>query len=68
MIIKDTDFRSKYHLNILSILRMEERTNWRGKIIRERKIMDPRADTLLQDGDRIVVFGLAKDLRAFVED
>ena len=68
VIIKDTDFRSKYHLNILSILRMEERTNWRGKIIRERKIMDPRADTLLQDGDRIVVFGLAKDLRAFVED
>jgi Trk K+ transport system NAD-binding subunit len=30
--------------------------------------MDPRADTLLQDSDRIVVFGLAKDLRAFVED
>lgn len=67
-IIKDSDFRSKYHLNILSILRYEERKNWLGKIIRERKIMDPRADTLMLEGDSIVVFGLSKYLRAFVDD
>ena len=68
MLIQDSDFRNKYHLNILAILRFEERTNWRGKIIRERKIIDPRADTLLQEGDGIVVFALSKNLKAFVED
>lgn len=68
MMIKDVDIRKKYQLNVLSILRFEERTNWRGKVIRERKIIDPKFDSLLLDGDSVIVFGLSKNLKAFVED
>lgn len=67
-VIKDCDIRSKYNLNILTILRMTETTNWRGKVIKERKLTEPLAMTVLQEGDRIVVFGKAKMLKDFVDD
>ncbi|MBP1838520.1 potassium channel family protein [Formosa algae] len=61
--ISDLDFRSKQKLNIITILRKKEKVNLIGNTTFIKEVIGiPGADTVIQDGDILVVFGLNDDI------
>jgi len=61
--ISDLEIRSRYKLNIVTILRKKEKTNLIGNptVIKE-VIGIPSADTIIQEHDILVVFGSDDDI------
>ncbi|KUK99654.1 MAG: TrkA-N domain protein [Synergistales bacterium 54_9] len=53
--LAELDFRTRYNAVVLHVNRSGER-------------FIPKADTVIQDGDRILVAGLKEDLEAWIED
>ena len=61
--ISDLEIRSKYKLNIVTILRKKERINVIGNKTVSREVIGlPIAETIIQDHDILVVFGSNEDI------
>ena len=67
--VQEAELRVKYNLNIVTLIKREERRNFLGrKILVERLCGVVKPDTILEAEDILVVFGRGKDIRRFVED
>ncbi|MGJ5642929.1 potassium channel family protein [Formosa sp. S-31] len=61
--IKDLNIRSKYKLNIITIIRTNERVNLIGNATTAREVIGiPEADTIIKPNDILVVFGRNDDI------
>ena len=67
--IQDVGFRTHYQLNIITIIREQTRRNVLGgtRVVRE-SVGVVAADTVLQKGDILVVFGANASVAAFCEN
>jgi trk system potassium uptake protein TrkA len=53
--LAELDFRTRYNAVVLNVNRSGER-------------FIPKADTVIQDGDRIMVAGIKEDIEEWIED
>lgn len=61
--IQELDFRSKYKLNIITIIRKNEKTNLIGNATSVMEVVGiPAANTVIEANDVLVVFGLNDDI------
>ena len=61
-------FREEYNLNVVTILRKEERQHiFRRSFDKKEVVGMPKPDTVLKRGDILVVFGKDDDIKAFLE-
>ncbi|CDF81138.1 potassium uptake protein, integral membrane comp onent, KtrA [Formosa agariphila KMM 3901] len=61
--ILDLEIRSRYKLNIVTILRKKEKTNLIGNTTVIKEVIGiPSAETVIQDNDILVVFGSDDDI------
>lgn len=61
--IEEVRFRENYKLNIITILRVKEKTNLLGNKIKTTEVIGlPTRDTLIKEGDVLVVFGANRDI------
>ncbi|MCT6745485.1 TrkA family potassium uptake protein [Riemerella anatipestifer] len=66
--IREIDFRKKYNLAVLTIIRKVEVKSLLGKIKTENKVLGVAAtDTLLETNDILVIYGSNKDLKGFLK-
>jgi trk system potassium uptake protein len=66
--IMETNFRSKYNVNILTIIRTEEKINLIGIKRKKQKVLGVLApDTQLIQGDILVIFGATQDIQKIME-
>ncbi|MFI2741816.1 potassium channel family protein [Zhouia sp. PK063] len=66
--LQDLDFRKKYNLNIVTILRECTKRNLLGNEIQRREVIGiPTFDTKIQKNDILIVFGNNEDIAAFGE-
>jgi trk system potassium uptake protein len=66
--IMETNFRSKYNVNILTIIRTEEKVNLIGIKRKKQKVLGVLApDTQLIQGDILVIFGATQDIQKIME-
>jgi trk system potassium uptake protein TrkA len=64
----ETNFRSKYNVNILTIIRTEEKINLIGIKRKKQKVLGVLApDTQLIQGDILVIFGATQDIQKIME-
>ncbi len=64
--IREIDFRKKYNLAVLTIIRKVEVKSLLGKTKTENKVLGVTAtDTLLETNDILVIYGSNKDLKGF---
>ncbi|MBN8589933.1 MAG: TrkA family potassium uptake protein [Rhodothermia bacterium] len=67
--IQNAQLRSKWGLNVITVVRKTTSKNIFGKITSSRKVLGViQPDTLLEAGDILVLFGLYADLRTFGEE
>ncbi len=67
--IGETDVRTKYNLNILTVIKRRVIKNLFGKQQTKPYVMDTiSSKTELEEGDILVVFGRITDLRSFIND
>lgn len=63
----DIGLRSKYKLNLVTILRETEITK-NGEVIKEQHILGvPTSDTVILPSDTIVIFGQTKNIEKYIE-
>ncbi|MDY3351125.1 TrkA family potassium uptake protein [Riemerella anatipestifer] len=66
--IREIDFRQKYNLVVLTIIRKVEVKSLLGKTKTENKVLGVAAtDTLLEANDILVIYGSNKDLKGFLK-
>ncbi|MDY3548411.1 TrkA family potassium uptake protein [Riemerella anatipestifer] len=66
--IREIDFRQKYNLVVLTIIRKVEVKSLLGKTKTETKVLGVAAtDTLLEANDILVIYGSNKDLKGFLK-
>ncbi|AZZ57720.1 TrkA family potassium uptake protein [Riemerella anatipestifer] len=66
--IREIDFRKKYNLAVLTIIRKVEVKSLLGKTKTENKVLGVAAtDTLLETNDILVIYGSNKDLKGFLK-
>ncbi|MDY3338874.1 TrkA family potassium uptake protein [Riemerella anatipestifer] len=66
--IREIDFRQKYNLAVLTIIRKVEVKSLLGKTKTETKVLGVAAtDTLLEANDILVIYGSNKDLKGFLK-
>ncbi|MDY3363152.1 TrkA family potassium uptake protein [Riemerella anatipestifer] len=66
--IREIDFRQKYNLAVLTIIRKIEVKSLLGKTKTENKVLGVAAtDTLLEANDILVIYGSNKDLKGFLK-
>ncbi|MDY3537889.1 TrkA family potassium uptake protein [Riemerella anatipestifer] len=66
--IREIDFRQKYNLVVLTIIRKVEVKSLLGKTKTENKVLGVAAtDTLLETNDILVIYGSNKDLKGFLK-
>ncbi|USL95375.1 TrkA family potassium uptake protein [Riemerella anatipestifer] len=66
--IREIDFRQKYNLAVLTIIRKVEVKSLLGKTKTENKVLGVAAtDTLLEANDILVIYGSNKDLKVFLK-
>ncbi|AGC40983.1 TrkA family potassium uptake protein [Riemerella anatipestifer] len=66
--IREIDFRKKYNLAVLTIIRKVEVKSLLGKTKTENKVLGVTAtDTLLETNDILVIYGSNKDLKGFLK-
>ena len=64
--IRDCMFREKHKLNIITILRKKEKTNLLGRKIQYQEALGiPTPETILEEGDLLVVFGANHFIESF---
>ncbi|GAA4301216.1 TrkA family potassium uptake protein [Nibribacter koreensis] len=63
MTIAETNFRARYQVNVLTILRNQETRNMFGKAHLKPKVLGVvKAETVFEQGDILVVFGKIQDI------
>lgn len=66
--LSELNFRARYNLNVITILRKREKTNILGrKVFFEEALGLPAPDTILHANDVLVVFGENRHIRRFCE-
>lgn len=61
--IEEIEFREKYKLNIITVIRTKEKTNLLGNKIKSSEVIGlPTRETLIQNEDVLVVFGANRDI------
>lgn len=64
----ESNFRSKYNLNIITILRKKEYTNIIGRKSSKKEVIGmPKPETVFQQNDVLVVFGKKSDIEKYLE-
>lgn len=67
--LMESDFRKKYKLNIITILRKKEYSNFIGKKSAKKEVIGmPNPDTSFQRKDVLVVFGKDSDIQKYLEN
>lgn len=65
--IKDIDLRKKYNLNLITIKRLFDE-EVEGEVIKVEHIIGvPKADTIIQKEDIMVILGKSKDINKFIQ-
>jgi trk system potassium uptake protein len=68
MTIAETNIRNDYNINVLTIIKLEEKPNIFGIKSKKRKVVGVvGADTKLEKGDIFLIFGHVKDIRGILE-
>ncbi|MCC5919430.1 MAG: TrkA family potassium uptake protein [Cyclobacteriaceae bacterium] len=66
--IRESDFRGKYGLLVLTTMKQVQKESKVGKTVKELKIQEvATADTTLEDGDILVLYGKNSDLEDFLK-
>jgi len=66
--IQESNFRSKYKLNIITILRKKGRKDFLGRKSSKKEVVGmPQPDTKFQRNDILVVFGKNTDIQQYLE-
>jgi trk system potassium uptake protein len=67
MTIAETKIRQDYHINVLTLIKMEEKTNIFGIKAKSKKVSGVVApDTKIEEGDILLLFGHNRDLQAIL--
>jgi trk system potassium uptake protein TrkA len=62
--IAETHIRQNYNINILTIIKMEEKTNIFGNKSKVKKVLGVLSgNTKIEEGDILLLFGHIKDLK-----
>ncbi len=65
--IAETQIRQHYHINILTLIKMEEKLNIFGVKSKNKKISGVvTPDTKIEEGDILLLFGHIKDIKAIL--
>lgn len=66
--IQESDFRKRYKLNIITIIRIKPHTNLLGRTIEKREVVGlPKPDMVFQRGDILAVFGKDTDIKKYLQ-
>ncbi|PSL04512.1 potassium channel family protein [Cecembia rubra] len=66
--ISDTKIRQDYNINVLTLIKMEEKPNIFGIKAKSKKVTGVvTADTLIEDGDILLLFGHIKDIEKILK-
>lgn len=66
--IGDTDFRGKYNINVLTIIKLEEKINLLGLGRKKHKVTGVVGpETVMEKGDILVIFGALKDIQKMLD-
>jgi trk system potassium uptake protein TrkA len=64
MSIADSQIRQKYNINVLSIIKMEEKKNLFGQKISSKRVMGVvKGETVIEAGDFLLLFGHVRDIK-----
>lgn len=64
----DSDFRKKYHLNIITIVRKRQYTNLIGRRAEKKEVVGmPKPDTVFKENDILVVFGKNTEIEKYLK-
>jgi trk system potassium uptake protein TrkA len=67
--IQESDFRKKFNLNIITIIRKKQHTNLLGRIVEKKEVVGlPTPDMTFQSGDILVVFGRDTDIKKYLKN
>jgi len=65
--LDEIGLRDKYKLTVITIKR-EFETEQNGEIVREQHVLGvPLSSTIVQDFDKLMVFGRVKDIEKFID-
>lgn len=66
--IQQSEFRKNFNLNIITILRKKEHTNFLGRPMKKHEVVGlPTPDMVFKTGDVLVVFGKDTDVKKFLK-
>ena len=65
--LSDLDLRKRYHLNLITVKRIDQKIKNGVENIEEHIVGVPRPDTKFQDSDILILMGKDKDIKRFVE-
>ncbi|MCZ4317820.1 TrkA family potassium uptake protein [Aequorivita viscosa] len=67
--IQESDFRKKFNLNIITIIRKKQHTNLLGRPVQKREVVGlPTPDMVFQHGDILAVFGRDADIKKYLKN
>ncbi|HET8804481.1 MAG TPA: TrkA family potassium uptake protein [Aequorivita sp.] len=67
--IQQSDFRKNFNLNIITILRKKEHTNFLGRAMKKPEVVGlPTPNMVFKTGDVLVVFGKDTDVKKFLKN
>ena len=67
--LQELDSIDKYHLTLITIIRKREKRNLIGKkTIKKESIGRPMPDTIIEQGDILVVYGNNKNIEFYCQD
>lgn len=67
--LQQSEFRQTFNLNIITIIRKKEHTNFLGRSINKRDVVGlPSPDMNFKDGDILVVFGKDANIKKYLKN
>lgn len=67
--ILQTEFRKKFNLNIITIIRLKQHTNLLGRHVQKREVLGlPTPDMVFESGDILAVFGKDTDIKKYLKN
>lgn len=67
--LQQSEFRKNFNLNIITILRKKEHTNFLGRPMKKHEVVGlPTPDMVFKTGDVLVVFGKDTDVKKFLKN
>lgn len=67
--LQESDFRKKFNLNIITIIRKKEHTNLLGRAVQKREVVGlPKPEMVFQQGDILAVFGKDTDIKKYLKN